>query len=892
MASLKDIEEMFKQGRFRAALLALHGAEPSDPSLRVFFAEALDETGESEKARHSLETLLASDLTEVIPRAAALRVLSGVHLNLGSPSRATDFLKESLTISEASGSTEEAGRAALALFSLYSNMFGPATAAPVLSTAKKYVLRSGNARLLAELHSRVGQADAQASSYLSARRHLSLALESLESDPHLGLLARANLALSSTYALVADNTAAVVAALAALGAAEDAGSSRLSLLCRANLAQLQLRADDLLGALANASEVLSQVSRTSPLRLAVLETLVASCLELDQADQYLGEIGEFGELMENSADHSWISVEAVPTYVGLLVRNGQLTAAYEALNLGIERSRTRSSTSNTARLALLKAEMTAFGAHPERAWDELERFRQYLEADPSADILATSERVKGIVAAHEGAKKLSRQQFGRAERVFKRCGLRLESRRTRELRKAVPRRPAQRPMLVRHAGQREVASGFEFLGRLAGYPAILTAELSRFVAEQGFGKATALAGDNRNLKLREGDRLLSIGPRGGKATDVVVQPSANPRSWQVVGSLATHLEYALRIQDLSQQVEQLGHFWDGDVSADGNYGLFISDEMRALLRSAQLAAKTDLPILILGETGTGKEILATEIHAASRRAKDVFIPFNVTAVSRELVESQLFGAKKGAFTGATSDTKGLFREADGGTIFLDEIGEMTLDLQPKLLRFVEQGEIQPVGERPQHVDVRIIAATNASLQDLVKQGRFREDLYHRLRVVPLTIPPLRERREEIATLARHFIAKHAESARRPVPDIAPRALERLVAADWPGNVRQLNNELKRVVALLPDDAAIEVEHLSPELQRPPSPQPLAFDTPTGRMSVNLDRPLDLVLEDVERATLERVMTVCSGNQSEAARRLGITRKGLYLKLKRMGLAPG
>jgi DNA-binding NtrC family response regulator len=384
---------------------------------------------------------------------------------------------------------------------------------------------------------------------------------------------------------------------------------------------------------------------------------------------------------------------------------------------------------------------------------------------------------------------------------------------------------------------------------------------------------------------------IPIGRKESEGIEVHIQASVSGRVHQVLASLQESIRSAVLVREVRERAEHLKGFWDVEASADASYGLFISSEMRALLQTAQHLARTDLPILILGETGTGKEVLATEIHAASKRAKQAFIPFNVTAVSRDLVESQLFGAKKGSFTGATHDTKGLLREAEGGTVFLDEIGEMSLDVQPKLLRFVEQGEIQPVGERPQHVDVRIIAATNASLQDLVRQGRFREDLFQRLRVVPLTIPPLRDRREEIPALTRHFIAKHAESAGRPVPDIAPRALERLVAADWPGNVRQLNNELKRVVALLPEGATIEVDHLSPELQRPPLPRPLAFDAPTGHVNVNLDRPLVHVMDDVERATIERVMMVCSGNQSEAARRLGITRKGLYLKLKRLGLVP-
>ena len=886
-SKLEDVARLFREGRFRAALLALGEAEPHEPQLKLHYAEALDEVGESERALEVLRRLVSRRDLPADQGSAARRALASVYVNLGHITEGTECVKEALSIAEASGLVEEAAISALALYSLTSNLYGPSAAAPVLSTAKKYVLRSSTDRLLADLHSRVGQADAQESRYLSAKRHLSVALELLDLSPHLGLLARVNLALSSTYALLADNTAAMRLAGKALAAADEAGSSRLALLCRANLAQLQFRSDELEGAALNASEVLRQVSKQSPLRLAVLETYVAACIEVNDWARCTSELREFESFMLCSADSSWVSVEATPTFVRLLLQRGNRQEALVALHEGLERSRRRSNASNTARLLLLSAEIEALDGATENAWRSIAGLED-VTGDPTADIVATAERVKGILSVTEGAKALARQQFGRAERIFQRCGLRLEARRTRALRERLLAATPTRRITVRQAGQREFASGLECLSSLVAYPHILSAEIVRFLRRHSLGDARQVDAPPAGTTSTA---VLHLGPRNGVPLALRFESIPAEGQHQLAQSLVRTIREAVDRQRSKEQVEQLNHFWDSDVSPEGSYGLFISPEMKALLKSAILVARTDLPVLILGETGTGKEILAKEIHAASRRAKNPFLPFNVTAVSGDLLESQLFGARKGSFTGATHDSKGLLREAEGGTVFLDEIGEMSLEMQPKLLRFVEQGEIQPIGERPLHVDVRIIAATNASLQDLVRQGRFREDLYQRLRVVPLTIPPLRERREEIATFARHFIARHAEREHRPVPDISPRALEHLVAADWPGNVRQLNNELKRVVALLPEGARIELDHLSPELQRPPSPQPLAFDSPTGRMSINLDRPIALVLEDVERAALLRVMTVCSGNQTEAARRLGTTRKGLYLKLKRLGMLP-
>jgi transcriptional regulator with GAF, ATPase, and Fis domain len=217
-------------------------------------------------------------------------------------------------------------------------------------------------------------------------------------------------------------------------------------------------------------------------------------------------------------------------------------------------------------------------------------------------------------------------------------------------------------------------------------------------------------------------------------------------------------------------------------------------------------------VIITGESGAGKEVVARAIHDLSPRAGRAYVAFNCAAVPRDLFEGQLFGHRKGAFTGATSDQPGTIRTADGGTLFLDEIGELPLDVQPKLLRFLENGEVSTLGERrPVTVDVRIIAATHRDLEALVRQGRFREDLFFRLQVIPVRVPPLRERREDVPALARHFLRELGPKGRTPV--LAPDALAALTAHAWPGNVRELRNVVERTLAYAADAAVLTAADL-------------------------------------------------------------------------------
>jgi DNA-binding NtrC family response regulator len=306
--------------------------------------------------------------------------------------------------------------------------------------------------------------------------------------------------------------------------------------------------------------------------------------------------------------------------------------------------------------------------------------------------------------------------------------------------------------------------------------------------------------------------------------------------------------------------------------------VFASEAMRRLAVLVARVAPRDVTVLVTGESGTGKERVAEAIVAASRRADRPFVRFNCAALTPELAEAELFGHAKGAFTGAVRARPGLFGEADGGTILLDEVGELAPSSQGKLLRVLQEGEVRPVGEeRARHVDVRVLAATHRDLHALVRAGRFREDLYYRLDVAKLRVPPLRERPEDIPVLARHFLRRNAERfglASLAVPDTL---VDLLAAHAWPGNVRELENAIEGLVALSPPEG-LDLS-LLPGGEGAPG---AAGDAPSLRRRV----------EAFERGLVVEALRAAGGNRSEAARRLGVSRVTLHDKLRKYGLGGG
>ncbi len=306
-----------------------------------------------------------------------------------------------------------------------------------------------------------------------------------------------------------------------------------------------------------------------------------------------------------------------------------------------------------------------------------------------------------------------------------------------------------------------------------------------------------------------------------------------------------------------------------------------SAAMKAVFNQLERVIDTRATIHIEGETGTGKELVASAVHYQGKRRDKLFVASNCAALPENLLESELFGHTKGAFTGADRDKKGLFAVADGGTLFLDEIADMSLVLQAKILRVLQEGEVRPVGStRSKIVDVRIISATNKNLEKEVEAGRFRQDLYYRLHVFPLRLPPLRERREDIPLLARHFIAKYVAEIKRDVAGISQEALDQIVTYAWPGNVRELENEIQRLVITCDEGGFLQPEHLSPRIRQ--------VEGIVDRIGPRRGT-LKEMIEQVERYLLREALREHGGNKTRTAATLGITREGLHKKLAKFGM---
>jgi DNA-binding NtrC family response regulator len=303
--------------------------------------------------------------------------------------------------------------------------------------------------------------------------------------------------------------------------------------------------------------------------------------------------------------------------------------------------------------------------------------------------------------------------------------------------------------------------------------------------------------------------------------------------------------------------------------------IFQSAVMREVVRTVERIAPSDVAVLITGESGTGKEVIADLLHAFSPRSKAKIIKINCAALPRELIESELFGSVKGAFTGAHTDREGLFRQAEGGTLLLDEISEMPIDTQSKLLRVLQDQEVRPVGGKTSYkTNCRLVASTNRKTEEAISQGKLREDLYYRISAISVHLPPLRERREDIMPLANAFLKRFAAQANRVITGFTPAAVERLTAFDWPGNVRQLQNEVQRAV-LLSEGVTVDASDLSVT-------QPRTSTEGSGDTNFTL-------LEGVERSAIIQMLKETGGNKLETAKRLGIGRQTLYNKIKAYGI---
>ncbi len=381
------------------------------------------------------------------------------------------------------------------------------------------------------------------------------------------------------------------------------------------------------------------------------------------------------------------------------------------------------------------------------------------------------------------------------------------------------------------------------------------------------------------------------------AQDFFIKPASPDR-------IIVSIRNALQMGQLTAEVDRLKKHKRGQTTFDDLVG--GSDAMKRVKALGERAARSSIPVLILGESGVGKELIARAVHGVSERGGKPFVAVNCGAIPENLVESILFGHEKGAFTGAHDKHAGKFLEASGGTLFLDEVGELPLDMQVKLLRALQEGEIDPVGsKRPVKVDVRIVSATNRNLTEQVQAGRFREDLFYRLNVFPIEAPSLRERRSDIPALVEAFVRRFNVEEGKRVSAATPQALALLTAFDWPGNVRQLENAVYRAIVLA--DGAVLQPHDFPAISGLQAPMAAAFNDPAsdpadgGMVSAlqgeGVEGPVRILdeqghlrtLEEIERDLIQLAIEVYAGHMTEVARRLGIGRSTLYRKVREQGL---
>jgi DNA-binding NtrC family response regulator len=458
--------------------------------------------------------------------------------------------------------------------------------------------------------------------------------------------------------------------------------------------------------------------------------------------------------------------------------------------------------------------------------------------------------------------------------------------------------PAQRPCPDAGSGAMDTASPVNALAAaidVAYNPSLLGAELLQAINALGCADVASIVGRRTQPEEAPEAGTLYLGVHERRHLRLSCSVPDDPAKAILLADVLRIGRAAIALEKARQEERSRAALWPASPAEEQAGALFLAEEMQALLATARRIAPTDVPVLITGETGTGKEVLARMIHAYSTRAAKTFLPFNCSATPKEMLDSQLFGHRRGAFTGANEHFAGVIRAAAGGTLFLDEIGETTLDVQPKLLRFLEASEVHPIGEtQPVRVDVRVIAATNADLDALLAAGRFREDLFYRLNIVRLHVPPLRERRVEVPALANHYLQKYALECRKGDLRLAEETMEYLVLYRWPGNVRQLANEMRRLVALAEPGAVLMPEHLANEIAASRRTIPASERVlDANEVVVRLDQPMAAALQHLERAMLKHALAQCQGRIEDTAAMLGVSRKGLYLKRQRYALdAPG
>jgi DNA-binding NtrC family response regulator/tetratricopeptide (TPR) repeat protein len=902
MKSLATAQSLRSVGRFREALESIPSSDARQESLatRLLRAELISEMGDAAGASSILRGIeTVRGLTEV-ERGQIELVKANIEKENGNFDSELHHLQKSMTFAERGHDLDRVCLIQLRLVALIADRSGPETVSSLLNATKSNVIKLGNPALLAALHVVAGDLDGKRSLLASASRHSALAHKLLQTTSHLRFEAWSKISSVAILILQGEFERALEHGAAALAVNVECGSLSGVRSALGNLGHIHLMRGEFERAQEYFNRIVEQSLLTNEQVLSALENI---------AQIHLAK-GAFEQCLE-FLDHSQWKSAGVGRYAhryGLLTRAQVLfrlqrwSEAFSCTDQIEALARRAEDEALITRARLLRAESLVHLERANEAWSIVSSVAQALVRH-LPDISAQYERAVSCILAASDQRASGSRHRDRAERIFRsleNTPALIELARSWEAATNITSEPGVVDNTTNEGtAVKDLLQNIATLMIHAGRPYLLATGLVAILKEaDGTIGAVAIARDENGTREELASfgtisddatiRILTLGMARNRSVEVHVAPLPDIESQATLNAVTILLGTIHDLERAQAEREERLTLWPIDEPPFEGDDSVVAGRMRELMSFARKVARTNVTVLITGESGTGKEVLARAIHGFSARTKKPFVPFNCTAIPRELLESQLFGYRRGAFTGAERDNPGLIRTAKDGTLFLDEVGELGLELQPKLLRFLESGEINPLGETsPFNVDVRIVAATNANLERLVEEGRFREDLFYRLNVICLPIPPLRERRDEIPGLVHHFVAKAASEFGKGSVRVAEETMERLLLYSWPGNVRQLQNELRRMVALADVDSTLTPSTLSKTIR-----QETMRAAPHGNgpeMAVSLTEKLTPTLTRIEREMIKAALRANQGHVEATAKALGISRKGLYLKRQRLGV---
>jgi DNA-binding NtrC family response regulator len=793
----------------------------------------------------------------------------------------------------------------LRLMVMVTDTAGPAAALAILSQLRREAVKLGDPIITAALHIFIGETETKRGLLRSAERHARLGREILSLEPNLWLDCMAETTFFASAVFKSDVQSATARAEYALRLAREAGAASMYRACLGNLGVIHHMAGHFESALTSLRECLTVLPQTSERTNACYDAIARVYLsekKYDEADRFLCSIEK--TVKRDSDLLLWGNRYSRLTRAEWLFYKGLIPEATAEIERAIDLASRCGDRFLLTSCSFVRAQVLASSG--QAPWSVLYALASDLPKY-SADFHAKYETTVALALVSEGRLSEAARHFERAENIceqVKNVAVLFDVRTIKDLAfeisaKEPPSKTAGASdvMLTPENGAANAIQNVSSLLLHVGRPELVASDVVALLTETNaatkvkIGSRSEANGlTNHSVADLNGAPLdaIEIGVTADEATVVSFEARRDAESVATINAVRLLLDAARDLERAHAEREERLTLWPIEEEPDDEGDGVIVGHMRELMSFAKRVAKTNIGVLITGESGTGKEILARAVHKYSNRADKPFMPFNCTAIPRDMLESQLFGHRRGAFTSADRDNPGLIRAARGGTLFLDEIGELGLDLQPKLLRFLESGEISPLGETaPVTVDVRILAATNRDLETLVREERFREDLFYRLNVIRLTILPLRERRDEIPTLVYHFVARAARDLGKGQIRVAEETMERFLLYPWPGNIRQMQNEIRRVVTLADVDGVITPDILTHDIRKA-GPRP-ASRRDGSELTVPLTDKLMPTLAHVEREMIRVALKNSHGRLETAARALGISRKGLYLKRQRLGI---